>query len=133
LRDCVEYKMASDKLLDAIVQVESGGSLNAIGDKGKAIGPMQIHEIYYKDAVQHDPSLQSGKYAGYTYNNCKGEGSLEYSKDVARAYFNRYATPGRLGHDPTDEDMARIHNGGPNGYKWDSTKEYGRKVLDKMK
>lgn len=58
-------RMASDRLLNAIIQQESKGELKPDrGDGGRARGPMQMHEIYYKDAVQHRPSLQSGKYTG---------------------------------------------------------------------
>ena len=42
--------------------------------------------------------------------------------------MNRYATAARLGHSPTDEDIARIHNGGPNGYRRSSTVGYWNKV-----
>ena len=42
--------------------------------------------------------------------------------------MERYATKIRLGHDPTDEDIARIHNGGPNGYKNPNTVQYWEKV-----
>ena len=45
-----------------------------------------------------------------------------------QAYMKRYATEARLGHAPTDEDLARIHNGGPNGYKNPATLDYWRKV-----
>ena len=31
--------------------------------------------------------------------------------------MKRYATKAQLGHEPTAEDVARIHNGGPNGWK----------------
>ena len=120
----VHQNMPSDRLWNAIQKVETGKEPNpevAKGDKGAAIGPLQIHEVYYNDAVQFDPSLQSGQYAGYTYKNCEGPGSFEYSKKVGNAYMARYATAKRLGHTPTDEDFARIHNGGPNGWKDNST------------
>ena len=42
--------------------------------------------------------------------------------------MSRYATAQRLGHAPTDEDIARIHNGGPNGYKNPATLPYWEKV-----
>ena len=45
-----------------------------------------------------------------------------------QAYMKRYATEARLGHAPTDEDMARIHNGGPNGYKNPATVAYWQRV-----
>ena len=120
--------MSHDKFWDAIKQVESSGNENAVGDNGRSIGPLQIQRGYYNDAVERNPSLQSGKYAGYMYENCKGPGSFEYSRAVAESYMNRYATEGRLGHSPTFEDMARIHNGGPNGYKMEATVKYWDKV-----
>ena len=120
--------MISQELFDAIRQVETGGIsdyLNAVGDHGASIGPYQIMVGYYNDAVQKNPSLSDG---GKTYQNCKGQGSIEYSKRVMQSYMDRYATAGRLGHSPTDEDIARIHNGGPNGYKNPNTEQYWERV-----
>ena len=39
----------SEKLIDALVRVESKGSVNAIGDNGKAIGILQIHKEVVDD------------------------------------------------------------------------------------
>jgi hypothetical protein len=39
-----------------------------------------------------------------------------------------YAKPERLGRTVTDEDRARIWNGGPTGYKRKTTKGYWGKV-----
>ena len=47
--------------------------------------------------------------------------------------MDRYATERRLGHPATDEDIARIHNGGPNGYKHDSTLGYWEEVKEVKK
>ena len=69
----------SSKLFHAIRMVETGGVSdpeNAVGDGGKAIGPYQIHEVYWKDANSFDSSL------GGTYQNCKGSGSFNYSERV---------------------------------------------------
>ena len=126
------YNHPSDKFWYAVQKVETGGEpdpLSAVGDGGDSIGPLQIQRAYYNDALQFDPSLQSGQYTGYMYQNCMGSGSFEYSKKVGNAYMGRYATVGRLGHVPTNEDYARIHNGGPNGWRRDSTKAYAAKVL----
>ena len=38
--------------------------------------------------------------------------------------MKRYATEARLGHKPTVQDIARIHNGGPNGHTLAATVEY---------
>jgi len=109
----------SPSLLSAIRSVESGGDDNAVGDGGKAIGPYQIWKIYWKDAIEFDPSI------GGKYEDCFNR---EYAEKIVDAYMRRYATKRRLGHEPTWEDMARIHNGGPNGYKKESTKGYWAKV-----
>ena len=67
------------QLFQAIMTVESNGDINAVGDGGLAIGPFQIHKVYWNDAADHDPSLRAN---GKTYQNCRGAGSIEYSKRV---------------------------------------------------
>lgn len=121
----------SEKLLQAMRKVESAapdnpnGDENAVGDGGKAIGVLQIWESYWKDAVE-----RSG--IGGSYKDCKGDGSTEYSKRVIRAYMQRYANSRRLRRQATDEDIARIHNGGPNGYEKPETLGYWEKVKARM-
>jgi len=112
----------TDELLSQIVHVESRGKDDAVGDGGKAIGAYQIWESYYNDAVQYDPSLSEN---GKTYQDVTDR---DYATKVVEAYMSRYATKKRLGREPTAEDLARIHNGGPNGYKKDATKKYWEKV-----
>lgn len=108
----------SDRLLDAIKVVESGGDCNAVGDGGRAIGPYQIHRAYWEDACQHDPSLRSGR-----YQDCRDP---VYARRVVVAYLKRYAKG------KTEEQMARIHNGGPSGWKKAATKGYWFKVKKQM-
>jgi hypothetical protein len=43
-------------------------------------------------------------------------------------YADLYTTEERLGREPTEEDFSRNHNGGPNGYKKESTKKFWNKV-----
>jgi hypothetical protein len=107
------------RLLDAIRIVESGGNDNAVGDGGNAIGPYQIWNNYWKDAIEHQPSI------GGKYEDCF---DLKYAEKIVNAYMDRYAIPRRLGHEPTFEDIARIHNGGPNGHKKKVTIPYWEKV-----
>ena len=80
---------------------------------------------YYNDAAQFNPSLRN---SGKSYENVYGPGSMDYSERVMQSYMNRYATVRRLGRQATDEDIARIHNGGPNGYRNPNTLQYWRKV-----
>ena len=84
---------------------------------------------YYSDAVGYNPSLGDN---GRTYSDVWGIGSEAYSKEVMGSYMGRYATPQRLERQPTDEDIARIHNGGPNGYKRNSTLLYWDKVMTEL-
>jgi hypothetical protein len=111
------------RLMDAICIVESGCDHTKTGDDGNAIGPYQIWEPYWFDATEHDPSI------GGSYLDCYNK---DYSEKVVLAYWDRYATQSRLGHQPTDEDRSRIHNGGPNGHKKPSTAKYWTKVKNQL-
>ena len=121
-----------DDLLDAIEWVESGGDANAIGDGGNAIGAFQIHKIYVDDLNRIYKLQHLDKYSTplrWTYYHRK---SKVCSRIMVRDYLKHYATENRLGHRPTFEDMARIHNGGPNGYQKESTKKYWQKVKARL-
>ena len=112
--------LISDALFQALHMVETGGRLGPIkGDGGRALGPLQIHKVYWID------SGVPGR-----YEDCA---DLEYSKKVVRAYMARYAVQRRLGRVPTDEDIARLHNGGPNGHKKSATIPYWNKVKGYLK
>ena len=128
LGQCGNPLLIDQSLLDAIREVESGGDDCAIGDRNllnKAYGPFQIRKPYYIDAVQFNRQLTAG---GRSFQDVWGEGSAPYSQEVIMSYMGRYATEARLGHPPTNEDIARIHNGGPNGFKNPSTEAYWGKV-----
>ena len=105
-------------VLRAIRVVESNNNPDAVGDNGNAIGVYQIWRTYWTDATEF-----SG--IGGTYRDCF---KPEYADKIVRAYMKRYATKRRLGREPTQEDIARIHNGGPNGYKKTATLKYWDKV-----
>lgn len=118
-----------DDFVIAINNVETGGKTGAIlGDNGRALGPLQIHEVCHRDALQFDPSIK-GK-----YKDCA---DLKYSRKVMEVYLGRYVP----GFNPLStltmkdcERMARVWNGGRLGYKKDSTIKYWIKVkaiLDK--
>tara|TARA_R110000851_G_scaffold123234_4_gene252953 strand:+ start:333 stop:728 length:396 start_codon:yes stop_codon:yes gene_type:complete len=107
------------ELVNALIQVESNGNDDAVGDNGNAIGCLQIWEIYHTDATER--SNIGGKYLDcYT---------RDYSIKVFDAYMRRYARDAWT--DPLKfdaEKVARIHNGGPKGYKKKSTLKYWAKV-----
>ena len=108
-----------ERLIRAIHMVETSGRTGPIrGDGGAALGPLQIHRACWIDAN-----------IGGTYAECAG---LAYSKRVFAAYMARYCTSKRLGRAVTDQDRARIWNGGPNGYKKKATVAYWNKVKEQM-
>jgi hypothetical protein len=101
-----------ERLLDAIAEVESGNDSKAVGDEGRAIGMYQLHRGYWRDGirilgVEWDYSLAF---------------KAEKSRRVVKAYLLHYGKGRSL------LDMARIHNGGPNGYKKKATVRYARKI-----
>ena len=107
-------------LVDAIHMVETGGRLGPTrGDNGKALGPLQIHWVCWKDANMPDG----------TYADCA---DLSYAKRVFARYMARYATERRLGRAVTDQDRARIWNGGPHGWKKKATLKYWDKVRKEL-
>jgi hypothetical protein len=93
--------------------VETSGRTGAIlGDNGKALGPLQIHQAYHTDAR-----------IGGDYSRCS---DLDYSKRVVTAYLQRYAPAAWAAGDVVT--LARIHNGGPRGASKQATVAYGDKV-----
>lgn len=110
-----------DRFTSAIRQVETGGMPNdgvgAIGDGGDAIGPMQIHEACFKDAIAYDKSLST-----HSYRECLTDIAL--SKRVCIAYIKRYLPKGG-----SAGDAARIWNSGPKGYRKKNSLAYLRKFL----
>ena len=106
-----------DDLLEAIRIVESNNNPNAVGDSGNAIGIYQIWEDYHTDA------LMAGNISG-EYLDCYDP---VYAENVVVEYMKRYATERRLGK-VTPEKVARMHNGGPNGWKIGATEKYWDKV-----
>lgn len=100
-----------------LATVESNCNPDILGDDGAAWGMYQIHSAYAEDA-------------GYAHKDALDP---VVSGEIVRAYMNRYATEERLGRPVTLEDVCRIHNGGPNGYKRSSTDDYWNKCQDVAK
>jgi hypothetical protein len=109
-------------LLTALIAVESNGNPNAIGDDGLAYGCLQLHAGYVQDATEYARQ-------DWTHEDAFDPAT---ARQIVRAYMARYATERRLGRTPTYEDVARIHNGGPNGYKKAATDKYWQKVKKKL-
>jgi len=109
-------------LLAALVAVESSGDPDAIGDNGLAFGCLQLHAAYVQDAAQ---------FAGKTWEH-KDAFNPATAEQIVIAYKAPSATEKRLGREPTYQDIARIHNGGPNGFKKPATDGYWLKVKKQL-
>ena len=100
------------RLFAAILQIESGGNNQAVGDSGQSRGPYQISLAYWQDACEF------GK-VDWDYDECVW--SRSYSEVVMDWYWARYGAT-------TDEQRARQHNGGPEGPSRHSTEQYWLRV-----
>lgn len=107
-----------EQILAAIRFVESSDRDDvADGDGGKAIGVYQIHEAYWRDAVRAEPSL------GGSYQDCRRRA---YAERVVAAYMQKWAPAAWAAGDA--ETIARVHNGGPEGARKESTLRYWERV-----
>jgi hypothetical protein len=95
-------------LLAAMCEVESNCDPTKVG-KDDEIGWYQILPDFWTDALEYDPNI------GGVYEDVAKD--KKYAERVILAFWDRYATKERLGRPATDEDRARMHNKGPNGYK----------------
>lgn len=86
-----------DALLDAMIQVESAGNPDAIGDGGRSIGPLQIQRAYWQDAR-----------VPWSYHQVKDPAK---ARATAIAYWRRYC-PRALARGDL-RTLAAVHNGGP--------------------
>jgi soluble lytic murein transglycosylase-like protein len=104
-------------LITALIAVESGGNDMAIGDNGKAIGPLQIHR-----AVVVDVNRITGSH--YRHQDMTNRAQ---ARAVCEAYLRHY------GRGATTEQLARRWNGGPTGDRKTATEAYWAKVKKQMK
>ncbi len=113
----LETAIANKRLINAIIQVESGGNIAAVGDGGKAVGCLQIHPQMVKEVNRILGS------SVYTLSDRK-----DRDKSIAmfKVYTNKY-TPS---WDP--ELVARRWNGGPTGEKKKATLKYWNKVQKEL-
>lgn len=105
-----------DKFINAVIQVESGGDDQAVGDKhliNKAYGCLQIRQPAVDD-INRTCSTR------YKAQDCLG--NRELAIWMFHQYAGIYATSRRLGRMVTNEDRARIWNAGPAGWKKDGSR-----------
>ena len=116
------------KLLAVLIMVESGGDPNAIGDQhlnNKAYGILQIRAPYLEDV---------NRIAGTNVTMEQIRSSKTTSRWAAITYLRHYGKnyERKTGKKPTLEVYARMHNGGPNGWKKKSTDVYWAKVKKRL-
>jgi hypothetical protein len=102
------------RLFAAIRQVESGGNDRLVNYPEQAYGPYQCREAAWFDG------------GGSVVEWPLGALSRSRTEGVMRRYWQRYDAV-------TDEQKARVWNGGPRGMKKQATKRYWRKVQEAMR
>lgn len=114
---CSSTDTSHDRLIEAIIQVESKGDPNAVGDGGKAVGILQIHKVMVDDCNR------IAGFKKFTYEDRKDPAK---SREMFRVYTDHY-TPSW-----DAELVAKRWNGGPKGETKPATKEYWAKVKVKL-
>jgi hypothetical protein len=105
-------------LITALIIVESSGNDLAIGDQGRAVGPLQIH----RGVVQDVNRITGSNYQWQQMTN------RVQARAVCEAYLTHY------GKGKSTEEQARIWNGGPQGHKKKTaTQAYWLKVQRNLK
>lgn len=104
-------------LISALMIVESSGNDQAIGDNGRAIGPLQIHRSVVLDV---------NRITGSNYRHSEMTNRVA-ARAVCQAYLEHY------GRGKSLEEQARIWNGGPSGHKKAATVSYWRRVQKEIK
>lgn len=89
-------------------------------------GPYNINRAVWVDAQLKDPSI-----AQVNFRDCAA--TFECSERIMEAYMRRYATVSTLSHQPSCEDFARIHRGGPNGFRSPDATRYWAAVYNCMR
>lgn len=110
-------------LIPILMLVESNGNPRAVGDKGAAVGILQIHPICVKDVNR----ILKKK----TYTLADRKDPVK-SMEMCTIYLNYYGKKFLKKKDLTNREriiiLARIWNGGPIGYRKKATIPYMRKV-----
>ena len=108
--DCDAVQMHTfDDLLDAIAQVESSGNSRVFNVLENAAGLYQIRPIYLADV---------NRLIGYRKYTLLDRFDPVKARQIVTIYLRHYGKGKSL------EAMARIHNGGPAGWRKACTKKY---------
>lgn len=108
-------------LIQCLIMIESGGNPDAIGDNGKAIGILQIHQCVVDDVNRIYKTDYSWP------DDCFDESK---SREICEKYITFWMNHRGL---VSAKDAARIWNGGPVGHRLESTEDYGTRVYNLYK
>ena len=97
-----------DRLVEALVRTESNGNAAAFGDRGKAFGILQIHDVMVKDF---------NRITGKNYRHADMFDEIT-SREVARGVLNFYSKhiEKTTNRKATEKELGFIWNGG--GGSW---------------
>ena len=116
-RTTLQTMTTISNLISALIIVESSGNDLAIGDNGRAIGPLQIH----RGVVQDVNRITGSHYRHQDMTN------RVQARAVCEAYLKHY------GRGASTEQLARRWNGGPTGDRKIATVIYWNKVKKEIK
>lgn len=112
--------------LKALAWQESSWNPKAFNKSENAVGIYQIRPIYLEDVQRIDRSFLKFKHKDMYFP--------VYADMVVNRYLIYYGKHYKkvTGKEPTTEIFARIHNGGPYGWRKDSTIKYWNKIKKHM-
>lgn len=119
---------------EVLTATESGGRREVVGDTNlqhKAYGVLQIRQPYLDDVNEHCRKVILEHWGRpLTLDDVKEPAVARW---VAVQYLTHYGKRYTriTGKRPTFEVLARIHNGGPNGWRRSSTDEHWRRFQEK--
>ena len=109
------------ELLAALIAIESNGNDQARGRHGE-LGALQVRACVVKDV---------NRIAGTHYRWAEMT-NRSAAQVVLRIYVGHYCTEARLGRRVTDQDVARVWHGGPDGWRRRATLAYWKRVRARM-
>lgn len=112
-------------LFVALRRVESSNRVKAVGDNGKAWGVYQIHPGYVRDVNRIYKTR-------FTYADRLDPVKAHRMVRLYLDYWGKQYVK-RTGRPLTLEVLARIHNGGPEGWRKPATATYWRKVRKELR
>jgi len=115
--DKTEEPIIEDKLIAAIIQVESGGDTLAYNSKEDAVGCLQIRPIMVREV-----NRLVGK-DSFTLDDRWNKAKSIQMFNILRSHLK----------EASNEKIARVWNGGYNGHKKQNTIKYWNKVRKNIK